>query len=181
MEIEEGVIRRGRRLTPSSISIILHMIRKPNSIIVLLFIQNNSQFKNNAKTCLPPSMLSSPSIVRVQGCLVPQIFSKQQTLPFALCSCCSCHVFRYNFAQFLLLKRVKCPPFFVFTTKTTQPRTQVFLVNGALTRRQPRPQSLLAFQYGGGRREDPSTKQKSRDRFVHGERKFIQNGGQDKE
>ena len=45
MEIEEGVIRRGRkprRITPSEISIILHMIRKPNSIIVLLFIQNNS-------------------------------------------------------------------------------------------------------------------------------------------
>ena len=39
---EEGVIRRGRRprrVTPSDISKILHMIRKPNSIIVLLFIQ----------------------------------------------------------------------------------------------------------------------------------------------
>ena len=46
---------------------------------------------------------------------------------------------------------------------------------------QPRPQGLLAFQYGGGRREDPGTQQKSRDRFVHGEWKFIQNGGQDKE
>ena len=34
-EIEEGVIRRGRR--PRR-----HKIRKPNSIIVLLFIQNNS-------------------------------------------------------------------------------------------------------------------------------------------
>ena len=37
MEIEEGVIRRGRRprrITPSEISIILHMIREPNSIIV---------------------------------------------------------------------------------------------------------------------------------------------------
>ena len=45
MEIEEGVIRRGpmpRRITPSEISISLHVIRKPNSIIVLLFIQNNS-------------------------------------------------------------------------------------------------------------------------------------------
>ena len=45
MEFEEGVIRRGRRPRPRSeaeaeISIILHMIRKPNSIIVLLFIQN---------------------------------------------------------------------------------------------------------------------------------------------
>ena len=45
----------------------------------------------------------------------------------------SCHVFCYFFAQFLLLKRVKCRPFFVFTTKTTQPRLQVFSVNGALT------------------------------------------------
>ena len=38
MEIEEGVIRV---ITPSEISIILHMIRK-HSITVLLFIQNNS-------------------------------------------------------------------------------------------------------------------------------------------
>ena len=42
---------------------------------------------------------------------------------------------------------------------------------------QPRPQGLLAFQYGGGRREDPGTQQKSRDWFVLGEWKFIQNGG----
>ena len=45
MEIEEGVICQGRgprRIKPSVISIILHMIQKPNSIIVLLFIQNNS-------------------------------------------------------------------------------------------------------------------------------------------
>ena len=48
-------------------------------------------------------------------------------------------------------------------------------------RAQPRLHGLLAFQYGGSRREDPGTQQKSRDRFAHGERKFIQNGGQDKE
>ena len=53
--------------------------------------------------------------------------------PFELSSCCSCHVFSYYFAQFFLLKRVKCPPCFVFTTKTTQPRPQVFSVNDALT------------------------------------------------
>ena len=136
MEIAEGVICRGRRprrITPFEISIILHKIRKPNSIIVLLFIQNNSQFKNTAKTCLPPSILSSPSVVHVQGFSAPQMFSKQQMSPFELCSCCSCPVFSYNFAQFLLLKRVKCLPFFVFTTKTTQPRSRVFSVNGALT------------------------------------------------
>ena len=37
MEISEGVILRGvrpRRITPSSIPIILHKIRKPNSVIV---------------------------------------------------------------------------------------------------------------------------------------------------
>ena len=33
---------RPRRITSSEISIIFHMIRKPNSTIVLLFIQNNS-------------------------------------------------------------------------------------------------------------------------------------------
>ena len=53
--------------------------------------------------------------------------------PFELSSCCSCHIFSYFFAQFLTLKWVKCPPFFKFTTKTTQPRPQVFLANGSLT------------------------------------------------
>ena len=38
------------------------------------------------------------------------------------------HVFSYNFAQFLLLKRVTCPPFFF-----PQPSPQVFSVNAALT------------------------------------------------
>ena len=56
-----------------------------------------------------------------------------QIADVALRSFCSGHVFSYNFAYFLLLKRVKCPPFFVFTTKTTQPRPQGFSVNGALT------------------------------------------------
>ena len=71
MKIEEGVIRRGRRprpITPSEISIIPHMIRKSNSIIVLLFSQNNSLFKNMAKnmlTSIDQSMLSSSSIVHV--------------------------------------------------------------------------------------------------------------------
>ena len=130
---DRGGCYQPRRITPSEISIILHMLRKPNSTIVLLFVQNNSQFKNIAKTCLHPLMLSSSSIVHVYGCSVPQIFSKQQMSPFEMSSCCSCHVFSDYFAQFLLLKRVKSPPFLVFTTKTTQPRLQVFSVNGALT------------------------------------------------
>ena len=43
------------------------------------------------------------------------------------------YIISYHFAYFLILGRVKCSPFSVFTTKTTQPRPQVFSVNGALT------------------------------------------------
>ena len=113
-----SVIHRGQRprwITPSEICLILHILQKPNSLIALLFIQNNSQFKNIAKTCLSASMLSLSLIVYVQVCPAPQIFSKQQTSPSELSSCCFCHVFSQYFAQFqlwfLLLKRVKCPPF----------------------------------------------------------------------
>ena len=45
--IKEGVIHRGWRprwLTPSEICRILHILRKPNSIIALLFIRNISPF-----------------------------------------------------------------------------------------------------------------------------------------
>ena len=47
LQIKEGVIYRGRRpswITPSEICRILHILRKPNSIIALLFIQNISSF-----------------------------------------------------------------------------------------------------------------------------------------
>ena len=47
LQIKEGVIHRGRRprwLIPSEICRILHILRKPNSIIALLFIQNISSF-----------------------------------------------------------------------------------------------------------------------------------------
>ena len=47
LQIKEGVIHRGRRprwITPSKICRILHILRKPNSIIALLFIQNISSF-----------------------------------------------------------------------------------------------------------------------------------------
>ena len=66
-----------------------------------------------------------------------------------------------------------------FKTVLDPPRG--FWIKGTGFRTQPRSQGLLAFQYGGGRREDPGTQQKSRDWFVHGEWKFIQNGGQIKE
>ena len=107
---------------------------KPNSIIVLLFIQIIPSLKTQLKTWLPPSMLSSSSIVHVQGCSAPQIFSKQQMSPFKLSSCCSCHArFQLLFRLVLTLETSEMSAIFVFTTKTTQLRLQVFSVNGALT------------------------------------------------
>ena len=47
LQIKEGVIHRGQRpkwITPYEICRILHILRKPNSIIALLFIQNISSF-----------------------------------------------------------------------------------------------------------------------------------------
>ena len=40
---------RPRWITPSEICRILHILRSSNSIIVLLFLQNNSKFKNKLK------------------------------------------------------------------------------------------------------------------------------------
>ena len=118
------------RITPSSISIILHMIRQPNSIIVLLFIQNNSWFKKIAKTCLPASMLSSSLIVYV-------FVQLRKYSPNSRCHPPSCLL--AVFAMFLAiispivpavvltLETSKLSAIF-FTTKTTQPRPQVFAV-----------------------------------------------------
>ena len=65
MEIEEGVAASTdntlRDLHNSSCDTKAEL----NSLIVLLFIQNNFLFKNIVKTCLPPSMLSSSLIVYV--------------------------------------------------------------------------------------------------------------------
>ena len=47
LQIKEGIIHRGRSprwITPSEICRILHILRKPNSIIALLFIQNVYSF-----------------------------------------------------------------------------------------------------------------------------------------
>ena len=58
----------------------------------------------------------------VKGCSVLQIFSaKQQMLSFELYFCCSCCVFRQQFAYFQA-KRVKGSVILYCTTKTRQPR-----------------------------------------------------------
>ena len=41
-----------RWITPFEVCLILHTLRKPNSLITLLFIQNNSQLKNHSKNML---------------------------------------------------------------------------------------------------------------------------------
>ena len=128
-----------RWITPSEICLILHILGKLNSLIALLFIQNNSQFKNLAKTCLPALMLSLSSIAYVQVCLAPQIFSKQQMSPSKLSSC------YFKFAMFLAiispssscssysLETSEVSAILVFTMKITQSHFQVFSVKGALT------------------------------------------------
>ena len=52
---------------------------------------------------------------------------------FELPSCCSCHVFSYYFRLVLTLETSEMSAIFVFKTKTSQPRPQVFSVNGAFT------------------------------------------------
>ena len=84
MEIEEGVIR----ITPSEISLVLHMIRKPNSITDC-FIIHSLKIIPSLKTYLK-------------------------------------HASSYSWNEWNVRH-------FVSTTKTTQPRPQVFSVNGALT------------------------------------------------
>ena len=139
MEIEEGVIRWGlrpRRITPSEISIVLHMLRKPNSIIVLSFIQNNSYFKNIAKTCLPSSIHRCS--VHLRQCTFRFVQLRKYS-PNSRCCLSSCLL--AVLAMFLAIfspssyswNEWNVHHFFKFTTKTTQPRPQVFSVNGALT------------------------------------------------
>ena len=123
--------------SPSEISIILHMIRKkPNSIIVLLFIQNNSQFKNIAKTCLPPSMHRCSVRLRYCTFRFVQLHKYSANSRYRSSSCLLAVL-----AMFLVIfspssyswNEWNVRHFFKFTTKTTQTRPQVFSVNGALT------------------------------------------------
>ena len=53
-------------------------------------------------------------------------------LSINLPSSCSCYVFSQWFAYFFLVKRVKRFAIFLLTTKTAQPRPQVFSVNGSI-------------------------------------------------
>ena len=62
----KDIMLQPRRITPSEISIIRRMmIRKPNAIIVFYYSFKIIPSLKQARTCLPPPMLSSNSIVHV--------------------------------------------------------------------------------------------------------------------
>ena len=104
------------------ISIVPHMIRKPNSIIVLSFIQNNSYFKNIIIFDIARLVLfSSAYILQIADVALRIVF-----LLFLLC-------FWPLLRLVLTHETSEMLAIFVLTTKTTQPRPQVFLVNGAFT------------------------------------------------
>ena len=79
LQIKEGVIHRGRRprwITPSEICRILHIIRKPNSIIALLFIQNVSPFLTEGVSPFRTLFFHLPNIT--QPC--PQVVSVNSSI-----------------------------------------------------------------------------------------------------
>ena len=105
---------------------------KAESLIALLVIQNNSQFKNK----LNHAYLRRCQVHLINGCLEDKgLYRSANILQIAN----SVHrvVFLLFFRQQFVVKRVKCSAecstIFVFTNKATQPSPQVFPVNGALT------------------------------------------------
>ena len=78
LQIKEGVINRGQRprwITPSEIWEILHILRKPNSTIALLFIQNISSFLKEVSP-FRSLFFRSPNIT--QPC--PQVLSVNSSI-----------------------------------------------------------------------------------------------------
>ena len=119
-------------------------LTQPHSkIIALLFIQNNSNFKNKPKmfTSVDVKFTSIVhlfwEIYQIKVCSGLQIYVLQiadvvRQVDFSLFLLC--------FSQYFAVKRVQCPPDssailfknFVQTTKTTQPLRQVSSVNGSI-------------------------------------------------
>ena len=113
----EGLCRCGC-YPPSEICRILHILRKPNSIMVLLFLQNNSKFKNKLKhanlgrwTLISVMHLYRGNFRKLRSAQVYKYALQIADVVVELSSCCSCEVFR----QCIAVKRVKCsatvPPF----------------------------------------------------------------------
>ena len=75
---------QGGWITPSEICRIIHILRKPNSIIVLLFLQINCKYKNKLKhanlgRCKFISIMHLyREVQEIKVCSGLQIYSKQQ-------------------------------------------------------------------------------------------------------
>ena len=109
---DRGGCCRPRWITPSEICRILRIPRKPNSIIVLLFLQNNSKFKNKLKHANLGRCKFIP--IGLQGLAVLAMFLD--------------NISPWN--EYNVPRQFR---YFVLTTKTTQPRPLVFSVNGSIT------------------------------------------------
>ena len=83
MEIEEEGVSRPRRITPTEISIILHMIRKPNSITSFVALFHNHVKFFSARTKSSVGSLWKDKIQN-GGFAVKKIYPKQF---------CVCHAF----------------------------------------------------------------------------------------
>ena len=119
------------------IIIIIIIIRRRRIIIVLLFILNNSQFKKQAKTCLPLSIIRDSACLSAslgdEGLLssanIPQIADVVPGVVFLLFLLCFQPIV-YLFLPRETSKMFRC---FVLTTKTTQSRPKVFSVNCSIS------------------------------------------------
>ena len=94
LQIKEGVIQRGRRprwITPSEVCRILHILWKANSIIALLFIQNNYLFVLKGVSSFRSLFFCLPNIA--QPC--PQVFAVNDSI-----ICSGLHFWRQWFNHF---------------------------------------------------------------------------------
>ena len=98
-----GCYPRPRRITPSEICLILHILRKPNSLIGLSYsfkIMPSLKTSQNMLTFVDVKFASIVDVQEIKGCLGLQIYSKQQMSVELY----SCYVFRQQF----VVKQVKC-------------------------------------------------------------------------
>ena len=117
-----GCYPRPRRITPSEICLILHILRKPNSLIGLSYsfkIMPSLKTSQNMLTFVDVKFVSIVDVQKVKGYLglqISEIYSKQQMSVELY----SCYVFRQQF----VVKQVKC------STDCSVTFLQIFQSNG---------------------------------------------------
>ena len=99
-------------ITPSEICILLHMTRKPNSIIVLLFIENISNFL----TSLPFRRLSSKSrtVSGYKTAVLSDTPQKAYNINWAICFAYSCIPFVQLVINSTISSSDSCERLFIF-------------------------------------------------------------------